>query len=387
MNDQTSVRILAPEALMAGARARTGLDDFGDPSFREGLDLLLADIEALGLPFEQAAASAARIGGFLDARLMAVAGWKAHPECLNAPIKRPLIIAGLVRSGTTALHQLLSMDPQFQGPEHWLTVAPMPRPPRERWNEVPQYRAIAEAMASYLAAAPQMADDHMMSAEGVEESLFILAQTFCSNMYPSMWRLPNYDRWYRTRDDTASYRWLANTLKLIGHGDERHWLLKNPTDLYSLDEVLNVFPDAMIVQTHRDPVAAMPSIANLIYAARVIFSGPVADPKEVGPREAEFWRLALERAGRVRARAPDQVFDVEFREFVQDQLSAVRAIYRHFGLTLTPQTESRMQAWIDAHPQKTGGKRYSPEDYGLTEEGLRRTFAEYRKRRGYANDG
>lgn len=378
--------ILAPEAMLAAARERTGLADFGDPAFREGLDLLLSDIGRLDLSADHAAASAAQIGGFLDARLMAVAGWKVHLQCLSAPIERPLIIAGLVRSGTTALHQLLSLDPQFQGPEHWLTFAPMPRPPRDQWGSVPAYRAIADRMAAYVAAAPEMADDHMMSAEGVEESLFILAQSFSGNMYPSMWDVPRYDRWYRERDDRASYAWLADVLRLIGHGGpRRRWLLKNPTDLYSLEEVLSVFPDAMIVQTHRDPVAAIPSIASLIFAARRVFMGDKADPQAVGRREAAFWAEALERAERVRARVPGQFIDVEFRSFISGQMETVRGIYRHFGLTLRPEVETEMQAWLDAHPRRaSSGTRYAPEDYGLTEAELRETFAAYRERRGYA---
>lgn len=370
--------------MLAAASARTGLDDFGDPVFREGFDLLLADIARLYLAPDYAAATARQIGSFLDARLMAVAGWKAHPDCLSAPIARPLIIAGLVRSGTTALHQLLSLDPQFQGPEHWLTRAPMPRPPVGQWPEIPQYRAIADQMAAYIAAAPEMADDHMMAADAIEESIFILAQTFASNMYPSMWAVPHYDRWYRRRDDTASYRWLAGVLRLIGHGDGRRWLLKNPTDLFSMNEVLTVFPDAMIVQTHRDPVEAIPSIAGLIHASRRVFCGDAARPEDVGRREAEMWRAALERADRARSRAPDQFFDVEFKEFVSDQLATIRAIYRHFGLDLTPETEARMQRWLADHPRRaSSGTRYLPETYGLTAAGLRAAFAEYRARRGY----
>jgi hypothetical protein len=377
---------LAPEALLAQAAARTGLDDFGDPGFREGLDLLLDDIRRLELEPAFQAATTAQIGAFLDARLHAVTGWKAHPEAVQSRIERPLIIAGLVRSGTTALHQLLSLDPQFQGPEHWLTLAPMPRPPREQWDAVRQYRVVAERMAAYVAAAPEMADDHMMSAEGVEESLFILAQTFASNMYPSMWQVPSYDRWYRGRDDTASYAWLADVLKLIGHGwSDRRWLLKNPTDLFSLGEVLNVFPDAMIVQTHRDPVGAIPSIASLIHAARRVYAGAAADPADVGRREADFWREALERAEQARARAPGQVFDVEFAAFVGDQMATIGAIYDHFSLRLTADTEQSMGDWLAAHPRRPGGGggRYRPEDYGLTEGGLRETFVDYRRRRGY----
>lgn len=376
---------LAPQTMLAAAQARTGLEDFGDPAFREGLDLLLGEIARLDLDPAPIAATAAQIGGFLDARLHAVAGWTAHPQVLRTTIERPLIIAGLVRSGTTALHQLLSLDPQFQGPEHWLTLTPMPRPPRATWSQIPQYCAVRERMAAYVAAAPEMADDHLMSADGVEESLFILAQSFASNMYPSMWQVPAYDLWYRGRDDTDSYAWLADVLRLIGHGAQgRRWLLKNPTDLFSLGELLSVFPDAMIVQTHRDPLDAIPSIASLIYAARRVFCGPRADSGEVGRREAEFWRAALQRAESARARAPGQIFDVEFTAFVADQMATIQAIYRHFGLRLRPETEQAMRQWLDAHPRRSGaGARYRPEDYCLTRAGLRESFAAYRRARGY----
>jgi hypothetical protein len=381
----TANDLLRPDAMLAASTARTGLSDFGDPAFREGLDLLLADLRGLGLSDGYAEATAFRIGQSLDARAMAVDGLRRHAEVLASPIRQPLVIAGLVRSGTTALHQLLSLDPQFQGPEHWLTVAPMPRPPRAQWPDIPQYRAVAEAIAAFVASAPEMLDDHMMTAEGIEESLFILATGFASNMWPSMWPLPAYDRWYRERDDSDSYRWLADVLRLIGKGDDRRWLLKNPTDLFSLREVLAVFPDAMIVQTHRDPVEAMPSICNLILAAQRVFSGELADPAAIGRREAEMWAVALDRADKVRAGSGNRFFDIEFRDFTGDQLGTVKRLYAHFGLTLGAATEAAMQAWLDAHPRRTTmGPRYRPEDFGLTTEGLRQRFADYRARRGYA---
>ena len=381
---------LTSDALMAASAARTGLDDFGlsevgGDGFREGLDRLLADIRKLDLSTDYQEATAWQLGSFLDARARAVHGLKGLAGGPR-PIRQPLIIAGLVRSGTTALHQLLSMDPQFQGPEHWLTMVPMPRPARDDWDQVPEYRAIAERMAAYVAAAPEMADDHMMSAEGVEESLFILAQSFASNMFPSMWQVPDYDRWYQSRPDTDSYRWLARVLGLIGANDDRRWLLKNPTDLFSLAEVLEVFPDALVVQTHRDPVAAIPSIASLIHASRRVFSGDRADPTEVGQREALFWRDALEKAHAVRSTSKARFVDVEFSHFVTDQMATVRNIYDSFGLELTAETEAAMQGWLDAHPRRTGGSgpRYRAADFGLTEDGLRAVYADYRARRGYA---
>ena len=373
------------DAMLAASTARTGLSDFGDPSFREGLDLLLSDIRALALDAAFLRASAWRIGQSLDTRAMAVAGLKNRPELLDRPIREPIIIAGLVRSGTTALHLLMSLDPQFQGPEHWLTVYPMPRPRREEWSAIPQYRSEKAALDAFLAASPEAADDHMMTAEGIEESLFILASSFSSNMWPSMWEAPRYDRWYRSRDDTDSYRWLADVLRLIGADDDRTWLLKNPTDLFSLREVLNVFPDAKIIQTHRDPVESMPSVSNLIFSARRAFCGDKADRADVGRRETELWAEALERAEAVRANSSNPFIDVEFSDFTRDQMSVVRAIYDRFDLILSADVEAAMQAWLDAHPRRVAkGPKYDPEDFGLTRQGLVDRFAPYRARRGYA---
>ncbi len=207
MSTQEVVRgedVLNSEAMLAASAARTGLTDFGDGSFREGLDRLLAGIRALDLEPAFVQATAWRIGQSLDTRALAVKGFKQRPQVLEKPIKEPIIIAGIVRSGTTALHLLMSLDPQFQGPEHWLTLYPMPRPPREQWSEIPEYRTEKASLDAYLEASPESAEDHMMTAEGIEESLFILAGSFASNMFPSMWHVPNYDAWYRGRDDSDS---------------------------------------------------------------------------------------------------------------------------------------------------------------------------------------
>ncbi|WP_313807619.1 sulfotransferase [Sphingobium sp.] len=387
MTSQEAVRgeqLLTPEAMLAASTARTGLSDFGDPSFREGFDLLLSDIRALYLDPACVRASAWRIGQSLDTRALAVQGLKDRPEVLDCSIREPIIIAGLVRSGTTALHLLMSLDPQFQGPEHWLTVYPMPRPPRAAWDGIPQYLSEKATLDGFLAASPEAADDHMMTAEGIEESLFILGSSFSSNMWPSMWEVPHYDRWYRSRDDTDSYRWLADVLRLIGAGDGRRWLLKNPTDLFSLREVLNVFPDAKVIQTHRDPVDSMPSISNLIFSARRAFCADRAERADVGQREAEMWAQALERAEAVRANSGNMFVDVEFGDFTRDQMATIRSIYDQLGLTLTTGTEAAMQVWLDTHPRRsTKGPKHIPEDFGLTRQGLADRFAAYRERRGY----
>jgi len=375
--------VAAREALLLDARRRTGFDDFGS-GWEDGFSRVLADLDRLGLG-ETIGRTTRKVGSFLDARLYAEHGWKQHPECLATPIRQPLIIAGLVRSGTTALHKLLAMDPQFQSPEYWLTHTPMPRPPREKWIEVPEYRAIAGYLDEQIANAPAIKDDHNLAADEAEESIFLLAQTFANNMFCSLWDVPDYDAWYRQLDETPQYRRLADNLRLIGHGGpDKRWLLKNPTDLHALDAVLNAFPDAMIVQTHRDPVQAIPSIASLIYSARRAMCGPEADPARVGQREAGFWREAVARALEAKSRARNFI-DIEFRDFIADQMGTVRRIYDAFGLALTAEAEGLMQSWLDANPRKSQSlQRVQPEDFGLTRAGLEEQYATYRAQRGYA---
>lgn len=368
------------------ASRRTGLDDYGASDFHEGLDLLLDDLDGAGLSDQGAIGVREFVLGLLIARLRANAGFKAHPEAMRRPIVRPLIVTGIVRSGTTALHKLLSMDPQFQGAEHWLCGAPQPRPPRDQWESNPDFQQAKAILDALVAQAPEMVDDHGMAVDTVEESLNLLPQCFRSNMFPSQFVIPAYDRWYRAQDDTPSYRRFADNLRLIGaHEPDRTWLLKNPTDTYSMQEVLNVFPDAMIVQTHRDPLQSVPSVVNLIGAAHRIFRGDQADLPGVFAREEEFWDLALRRADAVKDANPGRVFDVDFRDFVGDQMGVVRRIYDHFGLVLSAQAEAAMLGWLAANPRRsTTMQRFTPEDYGHSSDALKERYTAYRRRYGYA---
>ncbi len=373
------------QRLCEEAARRIGLDDFGTPDFHEGLDLLLAAMDEAGLSDQGRIAARETVLGVLTARLRAIGGFKAHPQAMARPIVRPLIVTGIVRSGTTALHKLLSMDPQFQGVEHWLCTAPQPRPPRDQWAGNADFQQAKAALDAMIAQAPELLEDHGMAVDTVEESLNLLPQNFCSNMFPSQMVIPEYDRWYRAQDDTGSYRRLADNLRLIGaHEPERTWLLKNPTDTYSLREVLNVFPDAMVVQTHRDPLQSVPSVVNLIAASHRMFRGERADIPGAYAREEEFWALALGRAEEVKDANPGVVFDVQFGDFIRDQIGVVQTIYDHFGLVLSPHAETAMRGWLAANPRRSNTlQRFTPEDYGHSSEALKERYADYRQRYGY----
>jgi hypothetical protein len=216
----------------------------------------------------------------------------------------------------------------------------------------------------------------------------LLPQTFCNNAIATQWDLPTYDAWYRRQDETASYARFAANLNLIGRLEpEKRWLLKNPTDTFAVGAVLEVFPDAMVVQTHRDPLEAIPSVVNLVAAAQGMLQGH-ASRERIMARETSFWCEAMERIEQAKARRPGGFFDVEFREFVRDQLGVVQRIYGHFGLELRPEAERAMRDWLAAHPRRPGAlQRHRPEDFGMTSAALAEHYAEYRSRRAYAAAG
>ncbi len=376
----------AHQTLLDLAATQAALDDFGPENFREGYERLLDSLDDARLSDNGAIAARESIIRALISRLRAIDGFKKHDAAMKTPIIRPLIVTGIVRSGTTALHKLLSMDEQFQGTEHWITAAPQPRPARRDWPKNLDFQRASAQLDAMIEIAPEMLEDHGMSVDGVEESLNILAHTFCSNMYPSQFDIPEYDKWYRAEDDTFSYEYLADVLRIIGANEaEKTWLLKNPTDTFSLQQVINVFPDALVIQTHRDPLQSIPSIVNLLAGAKRIFQGENADLKRTFEREQEFWAEAMAQADLTKATLSDERFmDIRFDDFVQDQLGVVASIYDHFDLTLTNKTENAMGDWLKANPRKSKTmQRFTPEDYGCETAALLEEYTDYRTRYGF----
>lgn len=304
------------DELCAQASAACGLHDFGS-GFEEALGVLRAAIvEDIALSADNVPRIAGPIVALLVSRAYSEAGWKRHPRCLAQTIRAPLVVTGLPRTGTTALHKLLSMDPQFQGLEQWLCGTPMPRPPRTSWPEVPEFRNAVLAQEAFLQAVPELRVSHEVAADEVDECLNLLAQSFLSH-YPSTGLgLPSYDRWWWGRDETASYRRYADNVRLIGaNAPAQRWLLKNPGHITHMEALFAVFPDACVVQTHRDPAASIPSVCSVIHPARRFFHAREVDATLIGPRELEFWAWSAERADAVRATHPGRFLDVRFADF------------------------------------------------------------------------
>jgi hypothetical protein len=367
--------------LHAIAERITGYADFGDAYYRQGLRVLLKALDAD--PTFTPMGREVAFGTILDtlcARLYTQEGWKRHTQCLDIPIQRPLIITGIPRTGTTALHKLLSIDPQFQGLEHWLTATPMVRPPRCTWHSIPQYQACESALEAFFALAPEMRKAHDIAADEVDECLEILRQEFVSNRFASGIFVPSYDSWFRRQNERPAYRRFANVLRLIGTNEpQKRWLLKNPGHLAQLECLFGEFPDACVVQTHRDPLEAIPSLCSTLLMARRMFEGAAAQPAVIGPRECDYWSTALESAVQPRARRSDQFYDVDYRDLHADPLGTVRHIYDHFGIVLSQEVEARMKSWIaDSPTRKHGAHHYDRQQFGVTEVEIRERFAAYR---------
>jgi hypothetical protein len=367
------------EDLHASATKVTGLTDFGTDDYRDGLAVLLesyardAGLTPLGRKVKRSF-----LRGALVARLLSEAAWKSWPEYAAVSIQRPIFVTGLPRTGTTALHRLLIADPAHQGLEMWLTQVPGPRPPRETWPANPVYQQIQAGYERHHAEHPEFMGVHYIAADQVEECWQLLRQSMRSLSYECLAHLPAYSQWLRGQNWTGAYRRHRRNLQLIGLPDRgRRWVLKNPSHLFAADALLAVYPDALVIQTHRAPRTAIASVCSLAAQASAgwstIFTGPV-----IGRDQLELWARGLEQFWAVRARHdPARFCDVAYDDFAADPLGTVESIYARFGLPLSGRAADAMRAVL-LEQQADGGARpahrYALSDFGLTGEQVDRRF-------------
>ena len=380
---------LFESALHEAAEKATGLADFGDDSYRAGLGRVI-DAYARDLPGD----AATRAGCFaltlpgLVGRLHSEAGWRARPDCLETPIRQPLVIAGIPRTGTTALHNLLSLDPRFQKLENWIIPNPIVRPKQAAWSGHPLHRAAVVRAEALAASSPRVAAVHGIAPDEPDECLALMMQNFVTNQLPSLLDLPTYDAWYAVQDEAENYRRLADNLRLIGADElETTWLLKNPTHLLRMESLLSVFPDAQVIHTHRDPVETFGSLCSMLAAFRGDPAPGSAAARRIGPRQLRLYRQAVEHTMAVRERRPEAFHDVYQTELRADPMRVLREIYARFEIEWRPEVEQRMQSWLaeraGLHSRSRSRSRpIDPADYGLEVEEIEYEMADYAARYG-----
>jgi hypothetical protein len=372
------------EAMVAAAVATTGSDDLGEDSWQEGLGRLLDDLDGparlneLGRTIVEG-----EMVGYLSTRLRIMDWRRRHPEVADGAVTRPIVIVGQPRTGTTILYDLLAQDPSNRAPLTWEVDQPVPPPETATYTTDPR---IAESDA--IAAMPDLlipgfTDFHPLGASLAQECVRMTGGDFRSMIFPTQYDVPAYDRWLLHDADMApAYRWHRIFLQ---HLQSRHagdrWLLKSPCHLWSLGALLDEYPDALVIQTHRDPVRVISSISALAALLRSMAS----DHAGVAVAAAEYAEdiiLGLDRSveARVDGTLPaDQVVDVQFAEFMAEPFATIGTVYDALGLEFTAEAESRMRAFLDTHPGDGGGagSRYTFADTGLDAAELRERSRAY----------
>jgi hypothetical protein len=371
---------LEADALRRQAMAETGLDDFGDRDHEERLDVLLAALrEVPGLTDFGVLTFHAQVLQLLKNRLLLVNLLDREPGIRKLALDPPIIIAGLPRTGTTHLHQLLATDASLRTLPYWESLEPVPLPSEVGVEPDPRRGRTDAAVWFMHEALPLFPLMHEMTTDHIHEEIQLLAIDFSTMYFESIAFVPAWADHYRTHDQTPHYQYLHTVLQALTHlrGGSR-WLLKSPQHLEQLPVLADVFPDATVVVTHRDPVAVTVSMATMIaYAARS-HASPV-DPVAIGRWWADRIEAMLNSCVRDRDVLPAaRSLDIRFEDFMADDLGTARLVFEVADQPFTAEVEAAMGAYLVSHERgRLGRIDYRAADLGLDVDDLRERFAPY----------
>jgi Sulfotransferase family len=368
------------EDVIAAARAQSGLTDYGDPAILEGLERLLkAYAEEARFTTRGAQMMHGDLINTLATR-MQVEDWLAkHPQLLDAPIKKPLFVFGLPRTGTTLMINLLAADPATRSFLRWEIYNPMPPARPEELHAGPRYEAEQAKSKMALEYMPHIAAIHYEEADSPTECQFLMTPSFCAQVYESQADIPSWRSWFlHEADYMPAFRYHKRMLQALQTYAGGRWTLKNPWHPLFLNELTTVYPDARLVMTHRDPAEVVGSACSLIKYVRAIYSDDV-DLKGIGESFADTFEVMIARANAFKAKhGADAIYDVQYADTVRDPMAVVRGIYERFDEPLTAEAEAAMLAYLADNPKgKHGSHSYDLAEYGLSVEGVRERFKDY----------
>ncbi len=377
---------LTESAILGQASDELGLDDFGGDGFRAPLAVLLGALQGVERNRFGTLNLHSQLVQLAKNRLLLADLLRRHPEIHDIPVRTPIVIAGLPRTGTTHLHNLLSADPALRSLPYWESLEPVPTPGESAGADGPDPRiARATAATEFMdLVMPHFRAMHEMTAEHVHEEIQLLALDYSTMYFETQALLPSYRDHYLAADQTPYYRNLRTTLQALTflRGGDR-WVLKSPQHLEQFAALRTVFPDATVVVTHRDPVAVTASmVAMLTYAARMACDRP--DPVAIGAYWADRLRTMLLACVRDRDLLDDgPAIDVRFDDFMADDLGTVAHLYDLAGQPLDERARWAHAGYLADHRRNRHGRiRYALEPFGLDAEQLREDFAPYTERFG-----
>jgi Sulfotransferase family len=381
-----------PDVLMEAATTQTNLDDFGDPGFREPLGVLCRSLETeAGLSASGRTAQFFQLVELLKNRLRIEDLIRRHPEIAEVPIERPIVITGLFRTGSTHLHNVLSADPALRELQLWEANEPVPPHGEALDDPAPRLARTTSTLELMHSAMPHFKRMLDFTPTYAHEELNVLALSFASMHFETQVMVPSYRDWYLSNDQTPAYAYLKRAMQVMtwlrGEKAGRRWILKCPQHLEQIRPLMNVFPDAHVVFTHRDPVAVTASMATMVcYALRMSTEAP--DPHAVGKYWSERLTNLLDGLLRDRDLVPaGQSTDVLFHEFMADEKGTVRRIYERAGQPYTAESEAAVEHYLTTHRRGRNGRvDYRLSDLGIDEAERRAALGAYMERFGLRED-
>lgn len=373
------------ESLLAQARERAGLSDFGDMWFLEPMDRFIesANAEARLTPAGFAGQTEVIVKG-LTSRLRMVEDIKRHPEILDEEIEVAGIILGLPRTGSTIFHRLLASAPGMTGLRWYEAQNFAPFPGEEPGNPA-ERRAYAQAMIDgWLQLSPELASIHPLDPEAPDEEILILGQMFVSTMVEGMTFVPGFTRWLNTYDQSKGHEDLKTILKYLQWQDPsrrgKKWILKSPSNLPYAEVAARAFPDALLIMTHRDPLDVVPSYVSM-EAALYKLSSTLSD-EEVGKfwfRRLADWMHSFEKA-RERI-GEDRFIDIDYRQVGKEPLVQAERVLSRFGIEKSAELEEALTEFLAGNKREQRPMHeYSLEKFGLDRDEILKEFATYRER-------
>lgn len=382
LDDGRKIVSLSRGRLLEKARRITGLDDFGPDPFLVPLDILLrsfeedADLNLIGRITVQR-----EMLRLLCNRLCLERDRRHNPDIGRERIRQPMFITGLPRSGTTFLHALLAQDPGCRAPLVWEAMHPSPPPECETHRTDPRIALTRRELAWIDVLMPRFHACHCIDACLPQECIALMDHSFLSYLFESMYYVTSYRSWHDAQDKRPAYLYHRRFLQqLQWRCPGTHWVLKAPSHMMALETLLEVYPDAQIVMTHRDPLKVLPSCASFAEVLRSPFTGSV-DPCALGAEVSRRWADSATAAVRLRSdqrKCKGHFLDVQYADLVRDPMGVVRNIYRFFDRDLTREAQECMRLFIVNEPKgKMGVHSYTLGQFGLDPVEEREKFKGY----------
>ena len=371
---------LDADELEDAARQKTGLDDFGPGDHREGLERLVASMnEEAGLTEMGDVMQRIRLETLLSSRLQVEDTYHANPSIEEEEVEGPVFVIGLPRTGTTALSQLVAADPQFRSLRMWESSSPCPPPESATEHSDPRIAEAEAGLAMMYQTFPLMRSMHHQEATTATECQDLLGMSFRTVHFDGFGRVPSYLGWVIDCDMRETYRYHRRVLRLLQwHCPPRLWHLKTPVHMFALDALLEAYPDAKFLWSHRDPAKVLGSVCSLIHYTRS-WSSDRDDSLELGAEQLQRWWLAVSRAMDFRDRVGSERFaDVSFADLQADPVAALGAAYERIGVAFTDASHEAVVGWAKSHqPGSHGQHSYDLSDFGLSADEVRQRFAPY----------